>query len=91
MVLCGHGLCLSLGLSQAVMDMEINQWPIVESRAPNRVFVDTKTERLNQVQHAARSRAQARDIASIGRYLRLYENYVKWPRSADRAQALVRG
>ena len=43
-----------------------HRMPVVEAGALERAIVDAKAQRLDQVQRAAGSRAQARDVAGVG-------------------------
>ena len=48
--------------------------PVIQARTLHPLIVNRKAERLDQVQHAARRRAGAGDVARVLRDLRLNQN-----------------
>ena len=65
---------------------DVEQVPVVEAGPLELAIVDAKAERLNQMQRAARCRAEARDVAGVRRYLRFDERDVQ-RRAADALDA----
>ena len=55
----------------------IDEVPVVEPRALDRLIGNVKAERADQVQHASRRRAGSCDVAGIGRNLRLDQNHMQ--------------
>jgi hypothetical protein len=65
--------------------VDLDQVPIVEAGAANRVLVDPKTELADQVQRTQGGGAKPRNIAGVGGNFGLHQHDVKRTRHRARA------
>jgi hypothetical protein len=67
------------------MLLYIDEFVVVESRAPQRALVHREAERVNEVQPCAHIGTQANHVARVRRYLRLIQNDVEHDNAEWRA------
>ena len=71
------GLLFGLQLGERIPDVHIDFFPVIESRTFQLSIIQRKSERLDQMQGRARSKAKPADISGIRRDLRLDQDHVK--------------
>jgi hypothetical protein len=66
-------------LFEGIVNVNLNQRPIIEPCAPDRVFVYSKPKWLHKVQRAGRCCTKPSNIPRIGGNLWFYQNDVERP------------
>ena len=57
--------------------MDLHQVPVVQTRAPHRMLIDTEAQRAHEVQRRSGGSAGAGDRAGVGRDLRLDQDHLE--------------
>lgn len=59
------------------MILDVDQMPVVESRASHRGVVSAKSKRTNQMEPGADGRTGARGSTGVAGYFRLHQHYIR--------------
>ena len=62
---------ICLKIRDRIMAANLDEFPVIESGTPYRFLIDAKPQSPDQMQRATGRRTEARDVARVGRNLRL--------------------